>query len=154
MREGKKINGVVFYSTFTIIDFFFKFSCYGFSKKLQKILSSRLESRINSRNKDYRLSKITALYGTLFSVVPENKDLRRKNIFNVFMLDFINTYRGVRHSFGLPVRGQRTWTNAWSCYKSNLTLRQFKIKLSKRLYTTITLSDLNIAYLAEQINNL
>ena len=70
------------------------------------------------------------------------------------MLDLINTYKGLRHSFGLPVRGQRTWTNAWSTYKSNLTLRQFKIKLSKRLYTSITISDLNIAYLAEQMNSL
>lgn len=33
-------------------------------------------------------------------------------------------------------------------------LRQFKIKLSKRLYTTITINELNIAYLAEQINSL
>jgi hypothetical protein len=70
------------------------------------------------------------------------------------MLDLINSYRGLRHAFGLPVRGQRTWTNAWSTYKSNLTLRQFKIKLSKRLYTSITISELNIAYLAEQINSL
>ena len=70
------------------------------------------------------------------------------------MLDLINSYRGLRHAFGLPVRGQRTWTNAWSCYRSNLILRQFKIKLSKRLYTSITISELNIAYLAEQINSL
>ena len=75
-------------------------------------------------------------------------------VFNIFMLDLINSYRGLRHSFGLPVRGQRTWTNAWSTYRSNLTLRQFKIKLSKRLYTSITISELNIAYLAEQINSL
>lgn len=33
-------------------------------------------------------------------------------------------------------------------------LRQFKLKLSKRLYTSITISELNIAYLAEQINSL
>jgi hypothetical protein len=70
------------------------------------------------------------------------------------MLDLVNSYRGLRHSFGLPVRGQRTWSNAWSSYRSNLTLRQFKIKLSKRLYTSITISELNIAYLAEQINSL
>jgi hypothetical protein len=70
------------------------------------------------------------------------------------MLDLVNSYRGLRHAFGLPVRGQRTWTNAWSSYRSNTTLRQFKIKLSKRLYTSITINELNIAYLAEQINNL
>ena len=101
-----------------------------------------------------QVSKLLLLYNTLLSVTPNKKDLKKKNIFNIFMLDFINSYRGLRHSFGLPVRGQRTWTNAWSCYKSNLMLRQFKLKLSKRLYSSITISELNIAYLAEQINNL
>jgi hypothetical protein len=94
------------------------------------------------------------VYNILLNIVPQDRELRKKVIFNVFMLDLINSYRGLRHSFGLPTRGQRTWTNAWSVYRSNLLLRQFKIKLSKRLYTTITINELNIAYLAEQINSL
>ena len=35
-----------------------------------------------------------------------------------------------------------------------MTLRQFKLRLSKRFYSTITISELNIAYLAEQVNSL
>ncbi len=154
MREGKKINGCIFYSSYSIIDFFFKYSCYGFSKNLYNILISRLESRINKKSKDLKTSKLITVYKVLLSVVPDNKELKKKNIFNIFMLDLINSYRGLRHAFGLPVRGQRTWTNAWSCYRSNTALRQFKIKLSKRLYTSITINELNIAYLAEQINSL
>ena len=100
------------------------------------------------------MSKIITIYKIFSSIVPNKKDLKKKMIFNIFILDFIGNYKGIRHSFGLPVRGQRTWTNAWSCYRSNLTLRQFKIKISKRLYTSITINELNIAYLAEQINNL
>jgi len=154
LREGKKINGAVFYSMLNIKDFFFKTACYGFSKKLYELMLSRLESRVDNKNKDLKQSQLKSVYCTLAAVVPNEKDLKKKKVCNIFILDFINAYRGVRHSFGLPVRGQRTWTNAWSCYKSNLTLRQFKIKLSKRFYTSITLSELNIAYLAEQINNL
>lgn len=154
MREGKKINNITFYSTFTISDFFFKYSCYGFSKHLFNIIIKRLETRIDKKNKDFRVSQSFLIYKLLMGIVPENKDLKKKMILNIFMLDLINSYRGLRHAFGLPVRGQRTWTNAWSCYRANTTLRQFKIKLSKRLYSTITISDLNIAYLAEQINNL
>jgi len=154
LREGKKINGYVFYSSYSISDFFFKYSCYGFSKKLYQILCSRLETRIDKKSKDLKTSQLVSVYKILLSIVPENKDLKKKVIFNIFMLDLINSYKGLRHSFGLPVRGQRTWTNAWSCYKSNLILRQFKIKLSKRLYTSITINELNIAYLAEQINSL
>lgn len=154
MREGKKINGYVFYSSYSIFDFFFKYSCYGFSKKLYTILCSRLEGRVDKKSKDLKTSQLVSVYKILLNIVPENKELKKKIIFNIFMLDLVNSYRGLRHAFGLPVRGQRTWTNAWSCYKSNLILRQFKIKLSKRLYTSITISELNIAYLAEQINSL
>jgi len=39
-------------------------------------------------------------------------DLRRQVQQNVRRLIEINTYRGVRHKRGLPVRGQRTKTNA------------------------------------------
>lgn len=144
----------MFYSSFSISEFFFKYICYGFSYKLYTLTLLRLESRVEKKLKDYKTSKTVAVYKLLTSVSPENKDLKKKQLFNIFVLDLINSYRGLRHAFGLPVRGQRTWTNAWSCYKSNLVLRQFKIKLSKRLYTSITLNDLNIAYLAEQINNL
>ncbi len=154
MREGKKINGYLFYSSYSISDFFFKHSCFGFSKKLYTIIFSRLETRLELKSKDLKTSKLISVYKLLLSVVPENKSLKKKMVFNIFMLDLISSYRGLRHSFGLPVRGQRTWTNAWSSYRSNLILRQFKIKLSKRLYTSITISELNIAYLAEQINSL
>lgn len=154
MREGKKINGILFYLSFSIKEFFFKYSSYGFSKKLYCIIQTRLESRLEKKSRELKTSKLLMVYKLLLTVVPINKDLKKKMTFNIFMLDLINSYRGLRHSFGLPVRGQRTWTNAWSTYRSNLTLRQFKIKISKRLYTSITLNDLNIAYLAEQINSL
>lgn len=154
MREGKKINGYIFYSSYSIYDFFFRNTCYGFSKKLYNILCTRLENRVDNKIKDVKTSKLILIYKLLLSVVPENKSLKKKMIFNIFMLDLVNSYRGLRHAFGLPVRGQRTWTNAWSVYRSNLALRQFKIKLSKRLYTSITINELNIAYLAEQINSL
>lgn len=128
--------------------------CYGLSKKLHKILMFRLETRLDNKLKELKTSKLISVYRLLSNIIPENKTLKKKMVFNIFMLDLINSYRGVRHSFGLPVRGQRTWTNAWSVYRSNLSLRHFKIKLSKRLYTSITINELNIAYLAEQINSL
>lgn len=144
----------MFYSSYSVFEFFYKYSSYGFSKKLLRIVESRIESRLQKKVKDLGTSRLLVVYKILLCVVPENKELKRKMVFNVFILDLINSYRGLRHAFGLPVRGQRTWTNAWSTYKSNLVLRQFKIKVSKRLYSSVTISELNIAYLAEQINNL
>lgn len=39
-------------------------------------------------------------------------DLRREVSLNIKRLTEIGTYRGIRHRRGLPVRGQRTKTNA------------------------------------------
>jgi small subunit ribosomal protein S13 len=39
-------------------------------------------------------------------------DLRREVAMNIKRLVELNTYRGTRHKRGLPVRGQRTKTNA------------------------------------------
>jgi len=47
----------------------------------------------------------------------------------------IKVYKGKCHLVGKPVRGQRTWSNAWTSFKRNLILRKFvseiKLKLSK-----------------------
>ncbi len=43
---------------------------------------------------------------------PIEGDLRREIAMNIRRLIEIGSYRGVRHRVGLPVRGQRTRTNA------------------------------------------
>jgi len=44
--------------------------------------------------------------------VPVEGDLRRAVAMNIKRLMDLNTYRGMRHRRGLPLRGQRTRTNA------------------------------------------
>jgi small subunit ribosomal protein S13 len=46
------------------------------------------------------------------SKLPIEGDLRREIQSNLKRLQAINCYRGIRHRRGLPVRGQRTSTNA------------------------------------------
>ena len=48
---------------------------------------------------------------TIQKLVVEG-DLRRETSLNIKRLVDINCYRGIRHRKGLPVRGQRTKTNA------------------------------------------
>jgi small subunit ribosomal protein S13 len=53
----------------------------------------------------------------ILNVITEHKwivegDLRRDHAANLKRLQAINCYRGIRHRRGLPVRGQRTSTNA------------------------------------------
>jgi ribosomal protein S13 len=71
-------------------------------------MSLRLETRIEKKIKDMKTSTSLMVYKVLQNIVPNNKELQKKSIFNIFMLDLVNSYKGLRHAFGLPVRGQRT----------------------------------------------
>ena len=56
------------------------------------------------------LSKVAALITE--NGWPVEGDLRREIASNLKRMQAINCYRGIRHRKGLPVRGQRTKTNA------------------------------------------
>lgn len=53
-------------------------------------------------------------------------DLRRDNAFAIKRLVEIGCYRGIRHRKGLPVRGQRTKTNARTCKGPKRTMANKK----------------------------
>ena len=53
-------------------------------------------------------------------------DLRREVKLNIKRLVEINCYRGMRHRKGLPVRGQRTKTNARTCKGPRKTIANKK----------------------------
>ena len=59
---------------------------------------------------DDEVKKITEAIETL-GIVTEG-DLRREIALNIKRLQEIGCYRGIRHRKGLPVRGQKTKTNA------------------------------------------
>ena len=58
---------------------------------------------------DEQVSRLTAVIQNDYRV---EGDLRREVSGNIKRLMDINCYRGLRHKRGLPVRGQRTSTNA------------------------------------------
>ncbi len=59
---------------------------------------------------DDEVKKITEAIETLGIIVEG--DLRREIALNIKRLQEIGCYRGIRHRKGLPVRGQKTKTNA------------------------------------------
>lgn len=68
-------------------------------------------------NPDTRVKDLTeAETDKIREVIAENYqvegDLRREIALNIKRLNEIGCYRGIRHRRGLPVRGQRTKTNA------------------------------------------
>ncbi len=60
-------------------------------------------------------------------------DLRLSVSQNIKRLKEINSYRGLRHTKGLPVRGQRTKTNARTKRGKRVTLGSGKLAPSKRI---------------------
>ncbi|SKA82307.1 small subunit ribosomal protein S13 [Clostridium sp. USBA 49] len=76
----------------------------------QKILK---ETGINpdTRVKDLTEEEVNALRDYVKNLKVEG-DLRRDVALNIKRLIEIGCYRGIRHRKGLPVRGQRTKTNA------------------------------------------
>lgn len=58
---------------------------------------------------DEQVNRLSALIQNDYKV---EGDLRREVTANIKRLMDINCYRGIRHKRGLPVRGQRTSTNA------------------------------------------
>lgn len=65
----------------------------------------------NTRIKDLTETEVGSIRAIIDTYQVEG-DLRRDVSMNIKRLREINCYRGVRHRRGLPVRGQRTKTNA------------------------------------------
>jgi small subunit ribosomal protein S13 len=66
----------------------------------------------DTRVKDLTEADVTTLRAHVESTYQIEGDLRRWESMNIKRLMDIGTYRGRRHRLGLPVRGQRTRTNA------------------------------------------
>ena len=77
----------------------------------KKILS---ETGVNpdTRVKDLTDEEENKLREYIDKIINVEGDLRREIALNIKRLVEINCYRGIRHRKGLPVRGQRTKTNA------------------------------------------
>jgi small subunit ribosomal protein S13 len=65
-----------------------------------------------TRTQDLTESEIARLRDVLQRGYTVEGDLRKEVAMNIKRLIDLNTYRGIRHKRGLPVRGQRTSTNA------------------------------------------
>jgi|SRR5215813_2601236 len=66
----------------------------------------------NHRVKDWTEDETARVRDVLEREYKVEGDLRREVSMNIKRLMDISSYRGVRHRKGLPVRGQRTHTNA------------------------------------------
>ena len=84
---------------------------YGIGKPTAEEILKNANVSVDKRVKDLSEAELTAIRQEIAKYHVEG-DLRREVAMNVKRLMEIGSYRGLRHRRGLPVRGQRTRTNA------------------------------------------
>ncbi|WNC33681.1 MULTISPECIES: 30S ribosomal protein S13 [unclassified Thermosynechococcus] len=84
---------------------------YGIGLTRSKEILAKTGVNPDTRTRDLTDADIAALRATIDEYQVEG-DLRRLEAMNIKRLMDIGCYRGRRHRLGLPVRGQRTRTNA------------------------------------------
>lgn len=85
---------------------------YGIGLSSSKEILAKTSVDPDTRVKDLSDADVGALREVVEIDYQVEGDLRRWNQMNIKRLMDIGTYRGRRHRMGLPVRGQRTRTNA------------------------------------------
>jgi len=85
---------------------------YGLGPAKAKEICSSIGIPESRRVKDLTEDEVLKIRECIDSTYKVEGDLRREVSMNIKRLTDLGCYRGLRHRKGLPVRGQRTHTNA------------------------------------------
>ena len=85
---------------------------YGIGRKSSNDILAKTGVDPDKRAKDLTEDEIAKLRDEIENSYTVEGDLRREVALNIKRMVEVNCYRGIRHRKGLPVRGQRTKTNA------------------------------------------
>lgn len=86
-------------------------SIYGIGRRRAKLICTTAKVSPDKKVKDLTEAELENLRNEVIKFRVEG-DLRREVSMNIKRLIELGAYRGLRHRRGLPVRGQRTRTNA------------------------------------------
>jgi small subunit ribosomal protein S13 len=85
---------------------------YGIGLPTSRKILAKTGINPDTRCRDLTEAEVARLREVIDSEYVVEGDLRREVAMNIKRLQDIGCYRGLRHRRGLPVRGQRTRTNA------------------------------------------
>jgi len=105
---------------------------YGIGRNNVKKVLKRANIDPDKRAKDLNDIEVARLQKAM-ETVPTEGTLRKIVSENIKRLKQTGTYRGLRHSQGLPVRGQRTRTNARTKRGKRQTVGAIRKKLAQNL---------------------
>ncbi|MDP3976072.1 MAG: 30S ribosomal protein S13 [bacterium] len=100
---------------------------YGIGKGLSETILARAGVDYNVRTKDLTPAQENAIRQIISTLIVEG-DLRRNVQLNIKRLQDVGSYRGFRHRRRLPVRGQRTKTNARTKRGRKMTVANKKME--------------------------
>ncbi|QJC30866.1 30S ribosomal protein S13 [Enterobacteriaceae endosymbiont of Macroplea appendiculata] len=96
---------------------------YGIGKSYSLKICKNINISLNTKINQLTEKQIELLRIEVSKFVIEG-DLRRKTSLNIKRLVDLGCYRGLRHRKGLPVRGQRTKTNAHTSKKNSKYMKK------------------------------
>lgn len=85
---------------------------HGIGRKFARDILAKAGLSVDKRTKDYTDDEVIKLREIIDADFTVEGDLRRETSMNIKRLMDLGCYRGLRHRRRLPVRGQRTHTNA------------------------------------------
>ena len=85
---------------------------YGIGRSSANEILAKTGINPDTRAKDLTEEEVAKLRDVIENEYTVEGDLRREVGLNIKRMQEINCFRGIRHRKGLPVRGQRTKTNA------------------------------------------
>ena len=85
---------------------------YGIGRTSAQDILAKTGINPDTRAKDLTEQEVALLRDEIEANYTVEGDLRRNVALNIKRMIEVNCYRGIRHRKGLPVRGQRTKTNA------------------------------------------
>jgi small subunit ribosomal protein S13 len=85
---------------------------YGIGRSRSNEILGKIEVNPDTRVRDLNETEVAELRQFIDRNYEVEGDLRRRVRMDIQRLQEIGCYRGIRHRKGLPVRGQRTKTNA------------------------------------------
>ncbi|MBY7649375.1 MAG: 30S ribosomal protein S13 [Candidatus Liberibacter europaeus] len=91
---------------------------YGIGLKISKDICDKSKITLDRRVNQLTESEIIQIRQTIEQNYQVEGDLRRETAMNIKRLMDLGCYSGLRHRRNLPVRGQRTRTNARTVKKS------------------------------------
>lgn len=104
---------------------------YGIGQTTSKQILNDIKIDLNTKVEDLTSDEEQRIRDVVGKYVTEG-DLRRQVGDDIKRLQEIGTYRGFRHRRHLPVRGQRTKTNARTKRGKKKTMGSGKLKIAKK----------------------